>query len=632
MPDYSDFVRDDYTRPILGAVAQLFDVDGATLIDSAVTGLDGQFTVTAPDGKYLLQVSYGGASERSTVLVGNPPEYVGPAGPADAFRIDLAAFKAAEIADGKSDFDGSTWYWTTGDFSATPAGQMDVSVVKANSTALSTGAWVRQGSQSITQTARRPAAVATSVSEGLQRKVSALDFMLEADKNLLAAASQPNAPNLTVAARLALDTSYAFSKALNSDSTYDPSLGLCVAAPEVPHSILSTIFQRNGQSVKFPGHGAEINFQGCAGPAFVLGKGADGSTDAFGPPCELTGLRSLGSSNTDPLIVVSVPGARLSGLFLTAPNIGIDIRNAADVTVTDSTIDQCQLAIQISESRNLIFSDLNIFIANEGIRFNSRVYDAAFSNIHINYPKTHGIYFNDGAGDIVGISFDNLNFMMNEQFSTFMAMIRCRASNVQFAMNGGKFRNWKDFAVLHDAGVGLGATFNGVQFNGARTDTVNYAQSSTAKVFRNGANSELDFTSCSFSNLPGQPFEFTGTTACSLRLSNPRFGANTGGTAEVLNTNTNASSRVRIVSPVADRALVTGSGAAVVDVFSTDTERGWTAATGAGSKAAYARYTTSTAAATYTQAYIQALADSLDAASARIIALETTLRQHGVIN
>ncbi|MES3054588.1 hypothetical protein O6V14_02985 [Sphingomonas faeni] len=80
MATYSDFVRDGYQRPIPGAKAKLFSADGSTLIATATTGIDGQFTLDAPDAKYVLQVSFGGVSDRSSVIVGNPPEYVGPPG------------------------------------------------------------------------------------------------------------------------------------------------------------------------------------------------------------------------------------------------------------------------------------------------------------------------------------------------------------------------------------------------------------------------------------------------------------------------------------------------------------------------------------------------------------------------
>lgn len=64
----------------------------------------------------------------------------GPAGPAANTRLNLAALKAAAITDLASQWDGSTWFWAPGNFD----GQADdIRIVKANSTALTVGAWVR---------------------------------------------------------------------------------------------------------------------------------------------------------------------------------------------------------------------------------------------------------------------------------------------------------------------------------------------------------------------------------------------------------------------------------------------------------------------------------------------------------
>lgn len=59
---------------------------------------------------------------------------------------------------------------------------------------------------------------------------------------------------------------------------------------------------------------------------------------------------------------------------------------------------------------------------------------------------------------------------------------------------------------------------------------------------------------------------------------------------------------------------------------------GWTAATGTANKGAYAAYASPTISATYTQAEVQALADALQAATRRIVALEAALRLNGGID
>lgn len=153
MSDYSDFVRDDYTRPIRGALVQLFAIDGSTLIDTDTTGADGQFTVTGPDAKYLLQVSYGGSSERSIILVGDPPEYVGLTGPANSTYTSLAALKAAPSTNASYILTTATgpitYAYVTGNFTGKAD---DVNVVALNGTPLANGALVRQSSDSVTFT------------------------------------------------------------------------------------------------------------------------------------------------------------------------------------------------------------------------------------------------------------------------------------------------------------------------------------------------------------------------------------------------------------------------------------------------------------------------------------------------
>jgi|GEM_PF-6848125 len=154
MTDYSDFVRDDYERPIMGASVQLFSIDGMTLVDSDVTGPDGQFTVSAPDARYLLQVSYGASSQRSTVLIGTPAEFVGETGPANSTFTSLAAMKAAPATNRSyilADPSGTTpvvYAYVVGNFT----GQADdINVVKLDAVPLTTGALVAGGTVSGTR-------------------------------------------------------------------------------------------------------------------------------------------------------------------------------------------------------------------------------------------------------------------------------------------------------------------------------------------------------------------------------------------------------------------------------------------------------------------------------------------------
>lgn len=102
----------------------------------------------------------------------------GLAGPAAAYRVNLAALKAAATTDGQSTYDGSLWLWTLGNFS----GQADdVNVVKAATVALTVGAWVRQKGDAIAFTASGANARTRNLADKARETVSAPDFWLPTD-------------------------------------------------------------------------------------------------------------------------------------------------------------------------------------------------------------------------------------------------------------------------------------------------------------------------------------------------------------------------------------------------------------------------------------------------------------------
>lgn len=92
---------------------------------------------------------------------GDPGE-AGPAGPADnTYTSDnggLGAFRASDISRATASLVGipgvpdGRFNWTLGNYSATPAADLNVNIIKADSTALTVGAWVRQGADGIAYT------------------------------------------------------------------------------------------------------------------------------------------------------------------------------------------------------------------------------------------------------------------------------------------------------------------------------------------------------------------------------------------------------------------------------------------------------------------------------------------------
>jgi len=65
----------------------------------------------------------------------------GASGPANSTYATLAAFKAADVTNVSANYNGSLWFFKSGDFTGRAN---DVTIVKAGSTPITSGAWVRQ--------------------------------------------------------------------------------------------------------------------------------------------------------------------------------------------------------------------------------------------------------------------------------------------------------------------------------------------------------------------------------------------------------------------------------------------------------------------------------------------------------
>lgn len=192
MARYSDVLRDEFSgRPVPGALITVANKDGslAVLTDDYSDPLDnpfltdalGRIAFNAADAVYDMAYRFGGRLVRSDdVIVGEPPEFAGPTGPSNNTRLTLALLKAASITDKTSLYDGSLWTWTLGNYT----GQADdVNIVKADSTALSTGAWVRQSSDKLTFKSARAGARVRNARDKMSDIVSALDFGAIGDGN-----------------------------------------------------------------------------------------------------------------------------------------------------------------------------------------------------------------------------------------------------------------------------------------------------------------------------------------------------------------------------------------------------------------------------------------------------------------
>jgi hypothetical protein len=135
--------------PASGALIPIYgDENGTPIIstsgidDIALTDGAGNYSLFVEPGTYNLE--YRDPAGITTGTTRQVPMQNGPAGtpgPSNNTRETLADLKAADTTDLTSLYSGSLWTWTLGNFT----GQADdINVVKAGSTALSIGAWVRQ--------------------------------------------------------------------------------------------------------------------------------------------------------------------------------------------------------------------------------------------------------------------------------------------------------------------------------------------------------------------------------------------------------------------------------------------------------------------------------------------------------
>jgi len=183
---YRDTVNDDYGRPIPGVLVYVFDKNGALATlgggqaNPITTDVLGTFSFNVDDGVYSLEYRFAGVTRRQdNVIIGEPPEFTGPPGPAGNVAATIDQLKAAPISNGTMiaayDGSGSTMTWTLGDYRALNAARPQ-DYVQANGISLQTGAWVRQNARALVAQLNAPGAAIMSQADVNAERVSVLRF------------------------------------------------------------------------------------------------------------------------------------------------------------------------------------------------------------------------------------------------------------------------------------------------------------------------------------------------------------------------------------------------------------------------------------------------------------------------
>lgn len=262
-----------------------------------------------------------------------------------SFVPDLTTLKARVTSSGAADYSGAPWFWTLGDYSATSAADLDVNVVKANSTSLSTGAWVRQTGSAITT--RRPSVTAAqyrTLTDKVADRQEALDYI-------------PVSLHAAILAGTSLEAVASYIQVALSGSNND------------------TLWMRRGQY----GIESEIDTSGRR----IIGAGRDGTRLISLTP----GVRSF--------FKVRGQNTLIDGLYCDASqfNYGMWVEGSNGGNVLRTTVEAAKIAgVKFPASNN----NSSFELRSNVIRFNGRSYSCGNGTV----PSGGGLF------SITGVSVD----------------------------------------------------------------------------------------------------------------------------------------------------------------------------------------------------------------------------------
>lgn len=300
------------------------------------------------------------------------------------------------------------------------------------------------------------------------------------------------------------DDTEAFNRATQADAEWSWDLLSSIIVPAGRYRIAGTVYLRKGQSLIGEGLSTYIDAADVEHSTFIMGRRRGkgrGVEDPGGLPVRIERLMGLGGTANEGFIFAAIPGFQISGLFLTAVGIGIEIE-AADGIVSDIEIDQCLNGIVIRKSQNIVLTNLNVFAPNYAISLEGRCWDIAIVNAVFCYTKYVTLLLGEGAEDITSVSVTNCIFTNNVPYETFQGYIHCRANRSDLLVTGCIFRNASGYAIIQGAGSGLSLSLHGCVIDGMRSNP-DYNQSLASKGIKTGYG-RFSVTNCSFRHLTSE--------------------------------------------------------------------------------------------------------------------------------
>lgn len=281
----------------------------------------------------------------------------GDSGPADAFRPDLAALRSAAILDGKSDFDGSTWYWIAGDYSATPADEIDTIVVASDHVPLTQGAWRRQRASGLVTKPRAKASPPMTQEERNNERISLYQAMTPTMRNLT---NLGRFVDVGPAVKACLDAAFGGENEGVAVGGKTLEIGGGRYYTSVP---LDCTYRADNK----------IDDDGDLRRANIIGEGANNTAIFYTGPAASPALRVAGyrgTTNNDGVLMRT----RIEGLWLrrhpigARTGIGLQGRYVVGLWLSDVIIEGFDLNADLRDIIQFRADELQLLTANVGLR------------------------------------------------------------------------------------------------------------------------------------------------------------------------------------------------------------------------------------------------------------------------
>lgn len=524
MARYTDTLRDQYQRPISGALvsvivsgtnapAVLTDDGGQPLDNPFLTDDYGSVVFNTSDALYDLSYRYGGrlVLTEERIVVGTPASL--PVG-AVIDSLGIGTTVAPSQAAVKGGLDAKVSLTTL----AASAGSSQVGFLQAG-----TGAAAR-----------------TMEVKG-REVVSVTDFV---------GADPTGVTDSTAAFNLATEASAAHTG-------NDTLLKRLIKVPAGTYKINGTIYLRKGQQIVGDGMGA--TYLDLSTPtdntkaSIKFGQSSGGAVDPGGLACEVAGLFTFGGpTSAGVLDTTNCAGWAIHDCFMTSSGISI-VAGGGDGLVNNCILDQGLTGVVLS-GQNIAIRNTLFYAFNYHVRVQSNTYDCEVDNCHFEYAQYASISAESGSTNILNFSVSDCKFVQNVQYATHLAAILVAGTGADFRISDCAFRNIKGYAISYNGGFSHTLIVSNCLFEGLKSNPA-YAQSTTMGGI-DLTNMSVTATGCTFRNLPGSPVNLGGTEGSTLDISDSRFISNTGGTYDIAISNSNAFSTAYINNCRSSRSLV----------------------------------------------------------------------------